>query len=610
MVFSKMMNGIKEPLYLLQRFILILFLLIFASCSSTSQTAGRDSRTDSNQTPSEMLVFINKTHLNVHIKRGSGRIDVGTVAPRSQIEVRNVFDLAETYYPSYEIPMTGAWSLSEPRMPADRDFYFQSSRTGSRQEVEITLPPALDDQNVYIVFTNASRSGGVSVNNSSGIMTGLNQPSGGGVVNAGETAVFGRSNLNDFENLRVTPGNINFGRMTFQRGHVYSFEYNGTRVVMTDERPLHRMGEAPWSQTVSGAQGKMHIVSANGRLNLFYPARQGIQRSVYDPAGNEISPQTGFGGSFEIEYAGAVEGGYLLAGYEESGGVYRPVARVHGEDGVLRRSLEPSNTRSARSAFFKTAVQIDSGNLFFAGGGGESANAGTAAYARFVRYENSQFTQVRELTGSDFNAASSSVRCGEITAAAYDPARDRIIAAGQVLTGRFDASASYIAEISRDGRVLEVNTSFRNMTFYNIIPAPDGYYLAGEEIKGDNTYAFAAKYQSGGRLVWQVREQPQADSFYQCAFLDGENPSLILAGSMRAGNSGGINGIPFIDRINTENGDILFREGLSNSSLTGAHIVTDIVNAPDYGFAMTLSGVTDFYTEPFIIARVNSFGKY
>jgi hypothetical protein len=80
---------------------------------------------------------------------------------------------------------------------------------------------------------------------------------------------------------------------------------------------------------------------------------------------------------------------------------------------------------------------------------------------------------------------------------------------------------------------------------------------------------------------------------------------------MRARSSGGVGGIPFVDAVNPDTGALLWREELTASSFRGASLVTSISQAPEYGFALALSGVEDnFPGQPFMIARINSFGKF
>jgi hypothetical protein len=80
-----------------------------------------------------------------------------------------------------------------------------------------------------------------------------------------------------------------------------------------------------------------------------------------------------------------------------------------------------------------------------------------------------------------------------------------------------------------------------------------------------------------------------------------------MAGVMQEESKHGQSGVPFIESVNIERGTSVWREKLS----VPASLVTAIAPAPDYGFALTLSGIDEKgnYNEPFMIIRVNSQGK-
>ncbi|MCL2805464.1 MAG: hypothetical protein FWD26_05955 [Treponema sp.] len=433
----------------------------------------------------------------------------------------------------------------------------------------------------------------------------------------GETAVFDISRDSGRENYYIHDSrrDITFTLpLPLKRNYLYSFEYTANTVTLTDIRPLHRAGEPAWAKTIQDTSSPMNVVSEDRQIHLFYQTDQGVNRNTYNSAGTEIASKIRNGDGFNLTYADKIDGGYLIAGFNElSNGSFLPIARIHGDDGVLRGTLDPSNNRNARSAKFNTAAKKDASNWFFAGGGAENSAAGDLAYIRAVRFANSRFTAVWELTGSDFETRAPGAKYGEIRAASYYPLRDSLLVAGftdaPVLT-------SYVAEINNAGRIQNINATFRDLLFFKIITDKDGsYYLIGEEFKGEEVFAFAAKYDSGNRQLWRLVNQPASNSYYQDAILDSENGRIILAGTMRARETHGRNGTPFIDAINIADGSLIWREELTDSSLRGGNIaqaslVTAITNAPDYGFAITLSGVSDWYDRPFIIARLNSQGKF
>lgn len=391
-------------------------------------------------------------------------------------------------------------------------------------------------------------------------------------------------------------------------GYIYTFLSRGNEITMTDARPLHRLGEGAWAKTIPEAAGPMPLVSADNEVCLFAPSDKGLIRKAYDSSGNDKASVSG-GDSFEIRFASSAQDGFFIAGYEElANGDHKPAARIHDKNGVLRSVLVPSTRRDCRSAYFTGAGQKDNTNWLLSGGSRENPAQGYRAYVRQVRDEGSRLAVLWELTGDDFDAKSSGVKCGSITAAVY--ARSYWLVAGESLV--FDVmgnpvKASFTAEISNEGKIQKVDTSFKNMTFNKIVTDSNGVcYLAGDEQRGNENFAILVKYGANDK---QTQSQPASHSYYQDALFDALYNRIILTGTLRAKNEAGNGGVPFIDAVDAEKGTLLWREELSDIWLSKTSLVTAIKPAPDYGFVITLSGVSDYYDKPYMIARINSQGK-
>jgi len=210
-------------------------------------------------------------------------------------------------------------------------------------------------------------------------------------------------------------------------------------------------------------------------------------------------------------------------------------------------------------------------------------------------------------------------KCGEIKSAIYDNARNCWLITGENL--EFDAMrnrivGSYIAQISDNGTIQKIDNSFKNMLFSKILLDANGAcYLAGEEQRRNETYAILVKYTVNDSRSQRIFTQAASHSYYQDALLDTANNRIVLGGVMKAADGSGHGGVPFVEAVDIQTGSLIWREELSNQEIkgTGAVLVTAIESAPDYGFALTLSGIsgtTGYYEKPYMIARVNSQGKY
>ena len=433
----------------------------------------------------------------------------------------------------------------------------------------------------------------------------------------------------------ITPGPVNLmvesdyrsvGLLfdTAKPGYIYSFLYTVNGITLTDSRPLYRVGESAWAETIPEANATLKLAVKDGEIHMFAPTDNGLVRYAYDSAGNK-KEQIPSGDDFQISVAIPTGNDFFIAGYEVnySRNITIPIARIQGADGTPRRLLSMSGNPEYNSAFYNTAAQKDSTWLL---AGGITQFGEPSAYARLVRDNGSALTAEWELGRAHFDAAlksnaqtaSSGIGCGEIESAVYDSKRDRWLLTGNNL--EFDSMlrpvvGSYLAIVNSTGDIQKIDTSLKGFSFYKIlIDAQGNYYLVGEEQKGTDSLAVIVKYNADGLKLWQIpvppSSQPAVYSYYNDAILDIENSQIVLGGTLDANDGSGNGGKPFVEGVDMEKGTSLWREVLTDPVFAGTSLVTSIVPAPDYGFVVTLSGINDYTSPPYVVARVNARGKY
>jgi hypothetical protein len=573
-----------------------------------------------------VIAFTNKTAFTVHIIRGSGGLYVCTVPPGGSNPVDNIFDREELYYPRFDIPLTADFSLTELR-PADKNLYYQIDNTKSEQEIIVTLPSGIDDTSSYMIFSNNSSFGGISLLSPAGFLSSL-YPQDKRNINGGETVIY-RVNPRDDNNFQLSPGNQKPENIRYRPSFVYSFTFDGAAVTLADARPLHRIGEPAWSFVIPDAEGSPLLVPAAGEITgLFVPSPKGILQYAFDSKGETEKNAVPAGENFDISAAARTGGGVLLAGYsyDERAGGYTPVVQKQRENGAAV-VLAPSTLRDRRSAWFSViAEKTAAGNsdpVWLVAGGADSGVNTPEGYKAYVRAFADGGTTLNPLweTGPgefDARAGSKGPKCGAVRAAVHDPARDRwLLTGGLIEQDRLGnpVKGSYIAELDAAGEIVSLDFSFPGFSFNKMLLGQSGRaaggeaarYLAGEEQRAGETRAVLVKYNPPGREMWRFANHP-GHSFYQDAVLDEENGQIVLAGTLGAGDETGTGGRPFIEGVDLETGTLLWREELS--ALKGAVLVTGIVKAPDYGFVLSLSGIRDgFYGPPYMAARVNARGR-
>jgi len=440
-----------------------------------------------------------------------------------------------------------------------------------------------------------------------------------------KTGIFGISGNYSLNNYYIRDSRKNTPLIlpvTVKMNYLYAFDYGANGVEFADARPLHRVGESGWVKPVpvTAKSASTPLLALDGTIQLFAPVSNGVMRYAYDSGGNKKA-EVKNGDNFQIASAIQAGNGYFIAGYEKKGDRFFPVARIHNADGTMRRLLQPPNRPEYYSAFYKTAAQKDD-TWLVAGGAKAIDDHDSFAYVRLARDNGSALAVSWELGKKEFNDVLKITdqspliiaRCGEIKCSVYDSDRNRWLLSGENI--EYDSlfspiTGSYLAVIGNDGKIQKIDTSFTGISFYKILPDKEGnYYLLGEEQKGNDTLAVIIKYSSDGRKLMQNIAAPQSHSWYQDAVLDIENGQIVLGGTMQAADEDGNRGIPFIEGLSVEKLERLWQTPLNDSAFGKASLVTAVVPAPDYGFALTLSGIDDGYIDrPYLIARVNARGK-
>jgi hypothetical protein len=188
------------------------------------------------------LRFVNATPFEVHIVAGSGRVDVCALPPHGEQTVPSAFGRTEYFYPVFDVPLTARYPLRDMR-PADRNFFYQIDDSRGRAAVTIDAVPPLADTSSYIVLTNTSRTGGVSVARAASSRLSRIDADGSDNVNAGDSGVF---RINPAENnvMRIaSPVDTAFPEVAYRPGYRSVFMFDGTRVTLIDARPLHWIGQ-------------------------------------------------------------------------------------------------------------------------------------------------------------------------------------------------------------------------------------------------------------------------------------------------------------------------------------------------------------------------------
>jgi hypothetical protein len=266
-------------------------------------------------------------------------------------------------------------------------------------------------------------------------------------------------------------------------------------------------------------------------------------------------------------------------------------------------------TVSYHNAALFALARDDTNGLVAAGSALKNGVIGDyTAYVQAFREEGNRAGVIWELGPDNLES-----RYGEIRSVMYDAKNKVWRAVGKLL--EYDrmgnpAPGSFLMEINAEGKIIKTPFVFRGFSFYAIRGAKDGaYFLIGEEEKGAESVALVQKYDENGTLLWRQKTQLPSFSYYYDAVLDEDNGQIILAGTTRARDAAGTDGVPFIQGIDAVTGGETWRSELTDPVCAGANLAGALVKLPDYGYAAALCGIRDGGSEkPYVIVRVNERG--
>jgi hypothetical protein len=589
-------------------------LICLCGCVSESKVLQEKEHSVIKAAETGTITFKNNTPFRVNIVIGSMRTELDPIEPWKDFSIPNTYSETEIYYPYFDIPLMPkekSFDLLNIK-PLGDDNYLQIDNKNKNQFININRPSSFDIKDCYVVFTNKGNKGGVYLSeNKSSRLNSIHEHRKNN-INQDETEIFLiKPSLN--KSLYITgPVSVIFPIINYKAAHVYYFTFDGSSVTLTDSRPLHSIGESSWIKTkeIENATCIMPLVTENKDINLFAStSNEELKRIVYDSAGNNKSTIKS-GNSFNITYASAYKDGFFIAGNEKKGKINKPIVLLLGADGVTQSMLPES--ADYEQTYFLTAAQKNADTWLLAGygtnpllindDGEKERKLGITAYARLIHYENNKFTVVNEWGSADFPLYES------INAVFYNSKNDCWLITGEI---KEPSTGYYLSLIRNDGKIQEIS-EFKEMEFYKILVDTSGsYYLAGQEKKGDGTYAAIIKYDVNNKELWRLSKQPPSNSYYYSAILNTENNRIVLVGTLQAKDEYGNGGKPFIESLDMSTGTTDWREILTVFVSSGTNLVTNVSIAPDYGYVLSLAGIIKGnINEPYKIARINSRGKY
>jgi hypothetical protein len=447
--------------------------------------------------------------------------------------------------------------------PSDHTYY-QVDATKKEQWIMIGRPEGFDGDASFIVFSNDSNLGGVSLLSHAGVLPCLYPGSGKRNVNVGETVVYGIG-PGGSDNLRIIPADKSLGSFRVRPSFVYEFLFDGDSVQLIDARPLHRVGEPSWSRETP--------------VPLFPIAEPKDGPSLAALAGNRLTWYT-------LDRDGNLE-------ERESFGINE------------NTYVDP-----------RTMVTLEPGR-FIAAGAIDSL-AGAFIDPAYTAWFGELGVSPRWETDLDRFETESLSRYGPVRSLSRDTERDLYRYCGELISwDAWDSEGAMPGTYAGSFRLVEgtalfeeAPAIFEGCSFTQICCAGDGgFYLAGKRQVNGRMVALLRRYNPEGRQHWEVSPPLPGNSWYQCAVIEEEDGRIMLAGTLGASDPTGKGGRPFIQALALEDGAVQWLQILDEDVFRDMNLVTSIAGAHEYGYLIGLAG-TGGEAGPYMTARLNAAGRY
>jgi hypothetical protein len=145
----------------------------------------------------------------------------------------------------------------------------------------------------------------------------------------------------------------------YSSGTIYSVVFNGTSAVLTDARPLHRIGEKGWVKPLDRAIGMPCLaVDGAGNIHAFSAVEGGIEHSAFAAADGTEAGKTAAAGEDACVYAAipGQGGDFIAAGSSGTGDDRVPLLWKKNNEGMERMPF----ASTYRNADFFALAQGDS----------------------------------------------------------------------------------------------------------------------------------------------------------------------------------------------------------------------------------------------------------
>ena len=394
-----------------------------------------------------------------------------------------------------------------------------------------------------------------------------------------------------------------------QPGYVYTYVFDGKKIVKEDERPLLKIGEPLWKQSGADGVSVSKIMSAPAE-DIFYAVgkvrKKDANESLYDVGfiqcigGNGKERWTHFfeeSGCDSAVYDGIVlENGDLLAAGHTSGDEQNGLVLLYSPDGVLLNTQ-----KIPASSGFEAVTPFSGGSLLLAGFDNENhLILGKASIEKnVIRY--APFPAPLPLAGTEY-----------ITSALplYDSRTKTLFVCCNLLDTETELPLpSALFALAEDGTAERIPLHHAIKSVAAVRQDASGaLYIGGENgttakstaiiVTVDAVHNRQSAFYTGGAPYAYIADMQ----------LNEKSGELLIAGTEKAADNAGNGGTPFFKSLALSSGKELWTAAYPDKRY---ELLSSFIPCADYGFIAQFTAVNEDgeYSPPLCTARLSATGK-
>ena len=511
------------------------------------------------------------------------------------------------------------------RIPLSKDvFYLHKEKiaiTNNQETVVIESPIDNSIREAYVVVKNTSKQ---SIELTDG-MYGLLPSCLNGMINTyavkkeynispSNVAVYEILTEEEMQKRKVfvSQGNKSYSLLqntSLRNGYVYTYVFDGKKIVKEDERPLLKTGEPLWNRNGADGTSVSKLISAPAG-DIFYAAgkvrKKDANGNPYDAGFIQCTESSGkerWGRSFDETgcdsaiYDGIVlDNGDLLAVGHTNGNVQHGLVLLYSSDGVLLNTQKIVN-----SSAFESVIPLSAGVFLVTGFDSEDKLIFGKVHIEKSVIRYAPFSAPLSLAGTEFVTNAFPL---------YDTQSKTLFVCCNLLDTVTELPlSSALFALAEDGTANRIPLQHVIKSVAAVRKDANGVlYIGGETGTAEHSTAIVITVDAAQNRQNVLYTGGAPYAYIADMQLNEKSGELIIAGTEKAADSTGNNGKPFFKSLALSSGKELWTAGYSDKTY---ELLSSFIPCTDYGFIAQFTAVNENgeYSPPLCTARLSATGK-